>query len=61
MPVALLLSLLVLAGTVQADEPLRLRLDGHELHAEYAQTVARRERGLMGRSELAADSGMLFR
>ena len=40
MPVALLLSLLVLAGTVQADEPLRLRLDGHELHAEYAQTVA---------------------
>lgn len=61
MPVALLLSLLVLAGTVQADEPLRLRLDGHELHAEYAQTVAQRERGLMGRSELAADSGMLFR
>jgi len=61
MPIALLLSLLVLAGTVQADEPLRLRLDGHELHAEYAQTVAQRERGLMGRSELAADSGMLFR
>jgi len=61
MPVALLLSLLVLAGTVQADEPLRLRLQGHELHAEYAQTVAQRERGLMGRSELAADSGMLFR
>jgi len=61
MPVALLLSLLVLAGTVQADEPLRLRLDGHELHAEYAKTVAQRERGLMGRSELAADSGMLFR
>ena len=61
MPVALLLSLLVLAGTVQADEPLRLRLDGHELHAEYAQTAAQRERGLMGRSELAADSGMLFR
>lgn len=61
MPVALLLSLLVLAGTVQADEPLRLRLDGHELHAEYAQTVAQRERGLMGRRELAADSGMLFR
>ncbi|MDC6673829.1 DUF192 domain-containing protein, partial [Leclercia adecarboxylata] len=60
-PIALLLSLLVLAGTVQADEPLRLRLDGHELHAEYAQTVAQRERGLMGRSELAADSGMLFR
>ena len=61
MPVALLLSLLMLAGTVQADEPLRLRLDGHELHAEYAQTVAQRERGLMGRRELAADSGMLFR
>jgi len=61
MRVALLLSLLVLMGAVEADEPLRLRLDGHELHAEYAQTVAQRERGLMGRSELARDSGMLFR
>jgi len=61
MRIAFLLPLLVFLSTVQAAEPLRLRLGGHELHAEYAQTPAERERGLMGRSELAADSGMLFR
>ncbi|MCQ4262186.1 hypothetical protein CXK91_03995 [Stutzerimonas stutzeri] len=61
MRIAFLLPLLVLLSTVQAAEPLRLRLGRHELHAEYAQTPAERERGLMGRSELAADSGMLFR
>ncbi len=61
MPVALLLSLLLFVASAQAQEPLRLRIQGHELHAEYAQTVAQRERGLIGRRELAADSGMLFR
>ncbi|MER1948095.1 DUF192 domain-containing protein [Stutzerimonas stutzeri] len=61
MRVALSLSLLLFVGSAQAQEPLRLRIQGHELHAEYAQTVAQRERGLMGRRELAVDSGMLFR
>ena len=61
MRVALSLSLLLFVGSAQAQEPLRLRLQEHELHAEYAKTVAQRERGLMGRRELAADSGMLFR
>jgi uncharacterized membrane protein (UPF0127 family) len=61
MPVALSLSLLLFVASAQAQEPLRLRIQGHELHAEYAQTVAQRERGLMGRRELAVDSGMLFR
>jgi len=61
MPVALLLSLLLFVASAQAQEPLRLRIQGHELQAEYAQTVAQRERGLMGRRELAVDSGMLFR
>ena len=61
MPVALSLSLLLFVACAQAQEPLRLRIQGHELHAEYAQTVAQRERGLMGRRELAVDSGMLFR
>jgi len=61
MRVALLLSLLLFVASAQAQEPLRLRIQGHELHAEYAQTVAQRERGLMGRRELAVDSGMLFR
>ena len=61
MRVALSLSLLLFVACAQAQEPLRLRIQGHELHAEYAQTVAQRERGLMGRRELAVDSGMLFR
>ncbi|AWL00376.1 DUF192 domain-containing protein [Stutzerimonas stutzeri] len=61
MRVALSLSLLLFVASAQAQEPLRLRIQGHELHAEYAQTVAQRERGLMGRRELAVDSGMLFR
>ncbi len=61
MRVALSLSLMLFVGSAQAQEPLRLRIQGHELHAEYAQTVAQRERGLMGRRELAVDSGMLFR
>ncbi|MBA1240000.1 DUF192 domain-containing protein [Pseudomonas kunmingensis] len=61
MRVALSLSLLLFVGSAQAQELLRLRIQGHELHAEYAQTVAQRERGLMGRRELAVDSGMLFR
>jgi len=61
MRVALSLSLLLFVGSAQAQEPLRLRLQEHELHAEYAKTVAQRERGLTGRRELAADSGMLFR
>lgn len=61
MRVALSLSLLLFVASAQAQEPLRLRIQGHELHAEYAQTVAQRERGLIGRRELAVDSGMLFR
>lgn len=61
MRVALFLSLLVVASTVQAAELLLLRLGEHEVRAEYAQTPPERERGLMGRSELAAGSGMLFR
>lgn len=53
--------LLPLTATVCASEPLQLQLAGHRLHAEYAHTPAERQRGLMGRTELAADSGMLFR
>ncbi|RRV12685.1 DUF192 domain-containing protein [Pseudomonas saudiphocaensis] len=53
--------LALFAAAVSAAEPFVLRLDGHQLEAEYASTPAQRERGLMGRTELAADSGMLFR
>ncbi|HBB23014.1 MAG TPA: DUF192 domain-containing protein, partial [Pseudomonas sp.] len=33
MRVALSLSLLLFVGSAQAQEPLRLRIQGHELHA----------------------------
>ena len=61
MRIALLLSLMVVATTAQPAEPLRLQLGGHQVQAEYADTFLQRQRGLMGRTELAADSGMLFR
>lgn len=61
MRVALLLSALTAASLGQAAEPLVLRLGEHRLQAEYAATAEERQRGLMGRAELAADSGMLFR
>jgi uncharacterized membrane protein (UPF0127 family) len=52
----------LLAGavaTAQADH-LPLVVGGRTLQAEVAATPAQRQRGLMGRSHLAADSGMLF-
>jgi len=61
MRIALLLSLMAVAPPPQPAEPLRLQLGGHQLQAEYADTFLQRQRGLMGRSELASDSGMLFR
>lgn len=61
MRVALLLSLVAATTSAQADQPLLLRLGEHELQAEYAVTADERQRGLMERTELAADSGMLFR
>ena len=61
MRIALLLSLMAVATTAQPAQPLRLEVGGHHVQAEYADTFLRRQRGLMGRTELAADSGMLFR
>jgi len=61
MRVALLLSLVAVTTSAQADQPLLLRLGEHELQAEYAVTADQRQRGLMERTELATDSGMLFR
>ncbi len=54
-------ALALFAACATAAETLVLQLDGHQLQAEYASTPAQRERGLMERTELAADSGMLFR
>jgi len=58
-----LLSLACLGGLAFADEPvlLDLRVGEVSLRAEYARSPAERERGLMERTELAADHGMLFR
>ncbi|WP_217475352.1 DUF192 domain-containing protein [Stutzerimonas stutzeri] len=62
MRTALLLSLAGLSCLAFAGEPLlELRVGGSALRAEYARTPAERERGLMERTELAADRGMLFR
>ncbi|EWC40608.1 DUF192 domain-containing protein [Stutzerimonas stutzeri] len=61
MRVVLLLSLVAVAIPAQAAEPLLLRMGEHRLTAEYATTADQRQLGLMWRTELAADSGMLFR
>ncbi|KHO64159.1 MULTISPECIES: DUF192 domain-containing protein [Pseudomonas] len=58
----LLISLLSCAG-MALTEPrlLALSVGGHALHAEYVFTAEDRQRGLMGRTELAESAGMLFR
>ncbi|MGK9065716.1 DUF192 domain-containing protein [Stutzerimonas chloritidismutans] len=64
MRTALLLFLVALAGpaAAQAREPLlSLQLAGATIEAEYAHSPAERERGLMERTEMPADHGMLFR
>ena len=43
-----------------ARETARLTISGHELDVEVVRTPADRIRGLMFRTELAPDSGMLF-
>jgi hypothetical protein len=53
--------LLVAAELQPAMELLELRLAGHQLQAEYAATAEQRRLGLMGRTALAGDRGMLFR
>jgi len=47
---------------VHASEPLlELPVGDARIEAEYARSPAERERGLMERTEMAADHGMLFR
>ncbi|SUD85844.1 exported protein [Stutzerimonas stutzeri] len=60
MPVFLLV-LMLLPSLGQAQTLLALRIGVAELQAEYAVTARERERGLMGRTELPANRGMLFR
>lgn len=64
MRTALLLFLVALAGPAAAqarESLLSLHLAGATIEAEYARSPAERERGLMERTEMPADHGMLFR
>jgi uncharacterized membrane protein (UPF0127 family) len=58
----LLALLIFFAPFARADESLRLTLsvDAHSIEAEVATTESTRARGLMHRSELAENAGMLF-
>lgn len=51
---------LSLSGAATAAERLPLVVGGQTLQVEVAATPAARQRGLMGRTHLAADAGMLF-
>jgi hypothetical protein len=55
-------ALLLLFGTTAAasDARLPLRIGPHAFQVELAATPSQRERGLMGRTHLPADGGMLF-
>ena len=57
------LALLLLCGTASAaatDANLPLRIGPHVFQVELAATPQQRQRGLMGRTHLPADGGMLF-
>lgn len=54
-------ALLLLFGTAAAsDARLPLRIGPHAFQVEVAATEQQRQRGLMGRTHLPADGGMLF-
>jgi hypothetical protein len=56
-------ALLLLGGAAQAagnETRLPLRIGPHAFEVEVAATPQQRQRGLMGRTHLAADNGMLF-
>lgn len=52
--------LLLVQGCVKLPEHLTLSLGPHRLQVEVAATAEARTQGLMGRTSLAADSGMLL-
>ena len=57
------LALLLLCGSASAaenDARLPLRIGPHAFQVEVAATGPQRQRGLMGRTHLPADGGMLF-
>lgn len=52
--------LLCAAGAAAGDARHALRIGPHGFAVELASTPQQRQRGLMGRTHLAADGGMLF-
>ena len=56
-----LLGLSCLTSAAATESLLELRVGDAHLQAEYARSPDERARGLMERTELAADRGMLFR
>jgi hypothetical protein len=58
---ALLLAALCSTACAAENDPgLPLRIGPHAFQVEVAATPQQRQRGLMGRTHLAADGGMLF-
>lgn len=57
-----LFALLLLGGAASAapDAPLPLRVGSHVFHVEVAATPSQHALGLMRRTHLASDAGMLF-
>lgn len=51
---------LFLSGCDIQGQPKIITPDGHVIHLELALTYEEQEKGLMGRTELAPDAGMLF-
>ena len=51
---------LLLCGTAASAGQLPLHIGPHAFQVEVAATPQQRQRGLMGRTHLAADGGMLF-
>ena len=49
-----------LAGCAQTLEKVQLSVGDHPITAEVARTESQRERGLMGRTHLGPDEGMIF-
>ncbi len=60
LPAALAVGMLALVPSASASEAAAVELAGHRYTVEIADDDASRARGLMDRTELAPDHGMLF-
>jgi uncharacterized membrane protein (UPF0127 family) len=58
--IPLLTIVLCSACAAESDEPLSLSIGPHTFEVEVASTPQQREHGLMGRTQLPVNGGMLF-